>query len=147
MNGNSHRAVDDGASNGACHAHLPATSIVQDEIIPLPLLVGNEDEHIREVCRTVAESSGMRVMKVSTAEEAIELLAASAVDMLLTDLCLPGTSGLELLRRVTQTHPDIAVEMLTQYGTIDSAVRTTRMGAVDYVTKPFRVEELRARLK
>lgn len=105
------------------------------------------DEHIREVCRTVAEECGMKGHEVSTAEEAIEVMEASSIDILLTDLRLPGTCGLELLKKVTRTHPDIAVVMLTQYGTIDSAVEATRMGAVDYVTKPFRVEELRARLE
>jgi DNA-binding NtrC family response regulator len=114
---------------------------------PLSLLVVDDDEHIREVCRSVAIEAGMKALDVSTAEEALELLELSSVDILLTDLRLPGTSGLELLRRVTVTHPDVAVVMLTQYGTIDSAVQATRMGAADYVTKPFRVEELRARLE
>jgi two-component system response regulator HydG len=111
------------------------------------LLLVDDDDHIREVCRSVAEDCGMKVTDVSTAEEAVEVMEVSSVDILLTDLRLPGTSGLELLRRVTQTYPDIAVVMLTQYGTIDSAVEATRMGAADYVTKPFRVEELRARLE
>ena len=114
---------------------------------PLNLLVVDDDEHIGEVCRSVASETGMRVFDVSTAEEALELLELSSVDILLTDLRLPGTSGLELPRKVTMTHPDVAVVMLTQYGTIDSAVQATRMGAADYVTKPFRVEELRARLE
>ncbi|MGB2635179.1 MAG: sigma-54 dependent transcriptional regulator [Candidatus Acidiferrum sp.] len=114
---------------------------------PLNLLVVDDDEHIREVCRTVAVETGMKVLDVSTAEEALELLELSSVDILLTDLRLPGTSGLELLKRCAVTHPDVAVVMLTQYGTIDSAVQATRMGAADYVTKPFRVEELRARLE
>jgi len=89
----------------------------------------------------------MKVCDVASAEEALELLGVTSVDLVLTDLRLPGTSGLELLKRVSITHPDIAVIMLTQYGTIDSAVQATRMGAADYVTKPFRVEELRARLE
>jgi len=114
---------------------------------PMHLLLVDDDDHIREVCRSVAEDCGMKVTDVSTAEEALEVMEMSSVDILLTDLRLPGTSGLELLRRVTQTYPDIAVVMLTQYGTIDSAVEATRMGAADYVTKPFRVEELRARLE
>jgi two-component system response regulator HydG len=84
---------------------------------------------------------------VGTGEEALEVMEISSVDILLTDLRLPGTSGLDLLRKVSVTHPDIAVVMLTQYGTIDSAVEATRLGAADYVTKPFRVEELRARLE
>jgi DNA-binding NtrC family response regulator len=114
---------------------------------PLNLLIVDDDEHIREVCRSVASDTGMNVQDVSTAEEALELLEMSSVDLLLTDLRLPGTNGLELLKKVTVTHPDVAVIMLTQYGTIDSAVQATRMGAADYVTKPFRVEELRARLE
>ena len=114
---------------------------------PLNLLVVDDDAHIREVCRSVAVETGMRVLDVGTAEEALELLELSSVDILLTDLRLPGTSGLELLKRCATKHPDVAVVMLTQYGTIDSAVQATRMGAADYVTKPFRVEELRARLE
>jgi CheY-like chemotaxis protein len=81
---------------------------------PLSLLVVDDDENIREVCRSVAIDTGMKVFDVSTAEEALELLDVSSVDVLLTDLRLPGTSGLELLRKVTITHPDLAVVMLTQ---------------------------------
>jgi DNA-binding NtrC family response regulator len=114
---------------------------------PLHLMVVDDDENIREVCRTVAEESGLKAWDVGTAEEALEMLELASIDIVLTDLRLPGTSGLELLRKVTETHADIAVVMLTQYGTIDSAVEATRMGAADYVTKPFRVEELRARLE
>ena len=114
---------------------------------PVHLLVVDDDEHVRGVCRTIAEDAGMKVYDVSTAEEALEILELSPIDILLTDLRLPGTSGLELLKRVTRLFPDMAVVMLTQYGTIDSAVQATRMGAADYVTKPFRVEELRARLE
>jgi len=113
---------------------------------PLHLLVVDDDEHVRGVCRSIAEESGMKVFDTSTAEEALEILEHSPVDIVLTDLRLPGTSGLELLKRATRVFPDVAVVMLTQYGTIDSAVQATRMGAADYVTKPFRVEELRARL-
>lgn len=116
-------------------------------VVPLSVLVVDDDENVREVCCGVATDCGMKAMSVSTAEEAIEVLEYSPVDLLLTDLRLPGSNGLELLKKVSVTHPDIAVVMLTQYGTIDSAVEATRIGAADYVTKPFRVEELRARLE
>lgn len=104
---------------------------------PVSLLVVDDDEHTREVCRTVAAECGMKATDVSTAEEALEILEFSPVDILLTDLRLPGTNGLDLLKKVTVTHPDVAVVMLTQYGTIDSAVEATKIGAADYVTKPF----------
>jgi DNA-binding NtrC family response regulator len=111
------------------------------------LLVVDDDQATRELCRDVAEQCGMKVISAATAEEAFEIIEGSAIDILLTDLKLPETSGLDLLKRVHDTHPEIAVIMLTQYGTIDSAVEATRMGAVDYVTKPFRIEELRARIE
>jgi DNA-binding response OmpR family regulator len=110
---------------------------------PVSILVVDDDDHIREVCRAVAAECGMKASDVSTAEEALQVLEFSSVDIPLTDLRLPGTSGLELLKKVSVTHPDVAVVMLTQYGTIDSAVEATRIGAADYVTKPFRLEELR----
>jgi len=114
---------------------------------PLNLLVVDDDGHVRELCHSVALDAGMKPMEVSTAEEALEVMEVLPVDILLTDLRLPGTSGLELLKKVAVIHPDVAVVMLTQYGTIDSAVEATRIGAADYVTKPFRLEELRTRLQ
>jgi DNA-binding NtrC family response regulator len=114
---------------------------------PLSLLVVDDDENTREVCRAVAAGCGMKTAGVGTAEEAMEMMELAPVDILLTDLRLPGIDGLELLKKVSVAHPDTAVVMLTQYGTIDSAVEATRFGAADYVTKPFRMEELRARLE
>ncbi len=66
---------------------------------PLNLLVVDDDAHIRELCHSVALESGMKPTEVSTAEEALEVMEVLPVDILLTDLRLPGTSGLELLKR------------------------------------------------
>jgi DNA-binding NtrC family response regulator len=121
--------------------------VVRRETAPMNILIVDDEPTIREACGEVAQLTGMNATMVATAEEAIEVLENSAVDILLTDLMLPHTSGLELLKQVHDTHPNLPVIVLTQYGTIDSAVAATRMGAIDYVTKPFRVEELRARLE
>src|ERR1700739_2441111 len=83
---------------------------------PVHLLVVDDDEHVRGVCRSIAEDAGMKVFDVGTAEEALEVLEVSPVDILLTDLRLPGTSGLELLKRVTRLFPEMAGVMLTPYG-------------------------------
>src|SRR5580658_7810857 len=114
---------------------------------PMNILIVDDEPTIREACGEVAHLTGMNATMVATAEEAMDILESCAVDIVLTDLMLPHTSGLELLRRVHDTHPNLPVIVLTQYGTIDSAVAATRMGAIDYVTKPFRIEELRARLE
>jgi two-component system response regulator HydG len=117
------------------------------ETAPMNILIVDDEPTIREACGEIAQLTGMNATMVATAEEAIEVLENNAVDIVLTDLMLPHTSGLELLKRVHDTHPNLPVIVLTQYGTIDSAVAATRMGAIDYVTKPFRIEELRARLE
>src|SRR5256885_637411 len=127
-------------------------TIVSDEIVsrraslPMTLLVVDDEESTRELCATVAGQAGLRASGVPSAELALEVLEQSAVDILLVDLKLPGMSGLELLKRVSELYPQLSVLVLTQYGTIDSAIEATRIGARDYVTKPFRIEELRTRL-
>jgi DNA-binding NtrC family response regulator len=141
------RLANHGLAPGGEYLSLARAAHAKSAGSPLNLLVVDDDEHVRDVCHAVALESGMKPMEVSTAEEALEVMEVLPADILLTDLRLPGTSGLELLKKVTLLHPDLAVVMLTQYGTIDSAVEATRIGAADYVTKPFRLEELRARLE
>lgn len=113
---------------------------VQRAAIPITVLVVEDEESTRKLCAEVAESCGMKSMVAGTVEEALRRLETSAVDIVVTDLILPPSSGLDLLKQVHEMYPQIAVVVLTQYGTIDSAVAATRMGAVDYVTKPFHVE-------
>lgn len=120
---------------------------VPTSVLPMNLLVVDDEQHVRQLCADVAAQSGMKVTAVATAEEALAVLENSVVDILMTDLKLPESSGLDLLQRIHDSHPEVAVIVLTQYGTIDSAVTATRLGAVDYVTKPFRLEELRTRLE
>src|ERR1700756_2480637 len=114
---------------------------------PMNILIVDDEPTIRETCAEVAKQSGMKAITVASVEEALEVLDNSAVDIVLTDLMLEQTSGLELLKRIHDTSPMLPVIILTQYGSIDSAVAATRLGAVDYVTKPFRIEELRLRLE
>jgi DNA-binding NtrC family response regulator len=120
---------------------------VQRVAIPISVLVVEDEENTRKLCADVAESCGMTAAVASSVEEALRHLDTHAVDIIVTDLILPPSSGLDLLKQVHEMYPQVAVLVLTQYGTIDSAVAATRMGAVDYVTKPFHIEDLRARLE
>jgi DNA-binding NtrC family response regulator len=120
---------------------------VQRAAIPISVLVVEDEENTRKLCADVAESCGMTAAVAGSVEEALRHLETHAVDIIVTDLILPPSSGLDLLKQVHEMYPQVAVLVLTQYGTIDSAVAATRMGAVDYVTKPFHIEDLRARLE
>jgi DNA-binding NtrC family response regulator len=124
-----------------------AAAAVQRASIPISVLVVEDEESTRKLCADVAESCGMKAVVASTVEEALRRLETHSVDIIVTDLILPPSSGLDLLKQVHEMYPQVAVLVLTQYGTIDSAVAATRMGAVDYVTKPFHIDDLRARLE
>ncbi len=121
-------------------------SAVRRSAVATTVLVVEDEEATRKLCSEVAESCGMKAISAATVDEALATLESQAVDIVLTDLKLPQSSGLDLLKRVRDFYPQVAVLVLTQYGTIDSAVEATRMGAADYVTKPFHVEDLQTRL-
>src|ERR1700674_5901179 len=113
---------------------------------PLSLLVVDDEVATRNLCRDVAADAGLQVYVAPTTEEALEILDQFPVDIVVTDLQVPQIGGLELLKRIRANNPEIAVMVLTQYGTIATAIEATRLGATDYVTKPFHLEELRAKL-
>jgi two-component system response regulator HydG len=110
------------------------------------LLVVDDEVTTRNLCRDVAADAGLQVFAASTTEEALEILNQYPIDIVVTDLQVPQIGGLDLLKQTHANNPEIAVIVLTQYGTIATAVEATRLGATDYVTKPFHVHELRAKL-
>ena len=116
----------------------------QRALAPMTVLVVEDEEATLKLCADVAESCGMKPILASTVEEALRRLETNAVNIIVTDLILPPSSGLDLLKQVHEMYPEVAVVVLTQYGSIDSAVAATRMGAVDYVTKPFHIDDLRS---
>jgi len=113
----------------------------------LTVLIVDDEESTRTLCRDVVIDSGLRARTASTTEQALESLEQFPVDIVISDLRVPQLGGLELLKRIKESYPQTAVIMLTQYGTIESAVEATRIGAVDYLTKPFHIPELRSKLE
>jgi DNA-binding NtrC family response regulator len=114
--------------------------------ISATVLIVDDEDATRSLCHDVATDSGLRTRTASTTEQALEILDQMPVDILITDLRVPQIGGLELLKRVRTSYPQTAVLVLTQYGTIESAVEATRLGAADYITKPFHIPELRSKL-
>src|SRR6202046_510452 len=110
------------------------------------VLIVDDENTTRDLCRDIVIESGVRTRAASTSEQAVEILEQYPVDIIITDLRVPEIGGLELLKRVRQSHPRVPIIVLTQYGTIESAVEATRVGATDDVTKPFHIPELRTKL-
>jgi DNA-binding NtrC family response regulator len=112
----------------------------------LSLLIVDDEVTTRNLCNDVALEAGLYVHTSATTEQALEILDQYPVDIVVTDLKVPQIGGLELIKRIRAGNPQAAVIVLTQYGTIETAIEATRLGAADYVTKPFHVEELRTKL-
>ncbi len=105
------------------------------------LLVDDDEVFLRPLHRTL-ELAGYEVLPVQSGEEALDTLKLEDVDLVLTDRRLPGMDGVALVRQVKTDHPDLAVVVMTAYGTIESAVEAMRLGAEDYLVKPFETAEM-----
>jgi len=101
------------------------------------LVVDDERSNI-ESLEKIFLREGMRVLSASDAKRALELLRTHRVHVVLTDLMMPGTTGLELLRAIKQVAPDIEVVLMTAYGSVEVAVSAMRDGAYDFVEKPLK---------
>ena len=106
------------------------------------VLVVDDDQSLRRVMEMQLEEIGCEVLAAASGPEALEILASRPVPVVLTDLKMPGMSGLEFLRLVRKEHPEIAVLVITAYGTVESAVAAMREGAYDYLTKPLDYSQL-----
>ncbi|MEM1186376.1 MAG: sigma-54 dependent transcriptional regulator [Planctomycetota bacterium] len=113
------------------------------------ILVVDDDPIISESLAAFLEEDGHATATAGSVGEALELLARAKDrwQVVISDVSMPGKGGLDLLRGIRESHPSIAVVMLTGYGTIESAVEALRLGAVDYLTKPVMDEELRLALE
>src|SRR5579862_601472 len=118
-----------------------------NEQVQIRFLIVDDDKSIRSICATVGSSLGFVVTEAASGEEALEILETVAPDIVLTDLKLPKMSGMEFLERVKQQLPRTEVAMMTGHASIESAVQSMRIGAYDYLEKPFRIDPLRLLLE
>jgi DNA-binding NtrC family response regulator len=114
-----------------------ATSTRKDSI-----LVVDDAPDTLELLQRNLESRGYRVLTASNVTEAIEILGTTGVDLVITDLKMPGASGMELIRHIRENFKDIEAMMITGYPTIETAVKAVKSGAEEYLTKPFTDTEL-----
>ena len=108
----------------------------------LHLLVVDEDDTVRSACAEIADKMGFAVVSARDMRSAQAILKHRKVDLLLLDLKMSGGSGLSLLEEVKALYPETGVIVMTAFATVASAVEAMRVGAGDYLTKPFALEEL-----
>jgi two-component system NtrC family response regulator len=106
------------------------------------ILVADDDDSLRRVLEFQLREEGYEVLSVAEGLEALNVFTGREVDCLITDLRMPGLTGLELLRRVSAIRGETPVIVITAYGDVETAVEAMRAGAFDYVTKPFNRDQI-----
>ena len=115
--------------------------------IKVRLLVVDDEQSIRKLCMTIGTSLGYTCSEAESAEAAVSRIEQDSPDLILTDLKLPTQSGVELLRQAKALFPHVEIAIMTGHGSIESAVDAMKLGAYDYIEKPFRVEKMRLLLQ
>jgi len=105
-------------------------------------LVADDEANLRKVLSAMLRRDGFDVLTACDGVEALELLGKQHVDVVLSDIRMPNLDGMSLLKRTMTEHPDVPVVILTAHGSVDNAVEAIKIGAFDYLTKPFDKDEL-----
>jgi DNA-binding NtrC family response regulator len=106
------------------------------------ILVVDDDPSLRRVLQVQLEQEGYEVAVAASAQQTLAVLQLRPFDLLITDLKMPGMSGLELLKQARSQYPQTIIIMLTAFGTVDTAVEAMKAGAYDYLTKPVHPDEM-----
>ncbi len=112
------------------------------------ILVVDDEPNIRRVLEAVLARDGHTVQTAENGQQGLDIISKdSSIDLLITDLIMPDINGVELLALAKELHPQMSVLMITAHGTIKSAVDAMKLGAFDYVTKPFDLDEIKLVVK
>lgn len=110
---------------------------------PTKILVVDDDLSIRNMLNIVLKGSGYGVTTEASAESALKRLQNEFFDLIISDIKMPGISGIELLKKIKTLQPEIPVIMITAFASANDAVEAMKLGAEDYITKPFNLDELK----
>ncbi|NTW99291.1 MAG: sigma-54-dependent Fis family transcriptional regulator, partial [Geobacteraceae bacterium] len=113
----------------------------------IKILVVDDELSMREFLSILLEREGYDVTVAGSAEDALRTMESALFDLVLSDVNMPGLSGIELLARIKEKSPETAVLMLTAFSAADQAVEAMKLGAYDYIGKPFKNEEIKQLVK
>lgn len=111
------------------------------------ILVVDDDEQMRRDISEILTKEGYDVANTGSGEEALEKIKEEDFDIVLTDLMMPGISGMEVLTEIKKIKSRIRVIMITAFATVESAVEAMKKGASDYISKPFKINEVQITVK
>lgn len=107
------------------------------------ILVVDDEESIREFLEIMLKKEGYEITTAEDGQVALDLMKKKSFDMVISDMQMPNVTGMELLKKVKEQSPDIVFMMITAFATTETAVEAMKIGAFDYITKPFKIDEVR----
>ncbi|MFH1739701.1 MAG: response regulator, partial [bacterium] len=110
------------------------------------ILIVDDELGIRNLLTTVLKGEGYAVREAENGQEAIEAVEESLPNLILCDIKMPVKDGIQTLKEIREISKEVSVMMLTAHGTVETAVQAMKLGASDYLRKPFDVEELKAKI-
>ena len=111
------------------------------------VLIVDDEEQMRELLAKVLEKNGYQVTTAGDGGQALTLLEKEPMDLVVTDVRMPGLDGMEALKAIKELNPEIVVIIMTAFGSIDQAVQAVKEGAYDYINKPFKIDEMLLTIK
>ncbi|MBI5327064.1 MAG: sigma-54-dependent Fis family transcriptional regulator [Deltaproteobacteria bacterium] len=111
------------------------------------ILIVDDERSIRDFLEIMLKKEGYKVASVPSGEEAIKLTGQTSYELVISDIRMKGMSGVELLKKVKEINPDTIVLMITAYASVDTAIDAMKAGAYDYITKPFKIDEVKYIIK
>jgi DNA-binding NtrC family response regulator len=107
------------------------------------ILVVDDEENSRTGLSKILEKSGYQVLTAENGKEALEKLRTEPCHLVITDMKMPQMNGIQLLKEIKQTNPQVGVIIVTAYGEVDSYLEAMNLGAFEYLNKPIKVDELK----
>ena len=111
------------------------------------ILIVDDEENVSKLLKKIFIKEGYRAHTAASGVEALNIIDSNEIDVIITDIKMPGISGIELLKKVNEIDPSILFIIITAFATLDTAIEALRMGAKDYITKPFDLEEIISSVK
>ena len=116
-------------------------------MIDTTLLIVDDEKAQRQVLLGDLKSRGYKVLEADSAETALDIVRKNLIDVILTDLKMPGASGIDLLTNLKEINPEISVVIMTAYASVETAVQALKNGAYDFITKPYNLDEIELVIK
>lgn len=110
------------------------------------ILVIDDNKSTTDALKQIITEKGFEALTAANAEDGYQIFKKNPADLVITDMKLPGVSGIDLLRRIREEDENIPVIVITAFGTVESAVKAVKLGAFDFITKPFSIEEIEIKI-